>query len=58
MHNTAKNYTIEMEIFNDEDTNPDDKENNIKEKDKNNIDLPTADRYSHVVAIIHMCWKE
>lgn len=41
-------------MFDNKDTNPNDREEDIKEKDKDNIDLLMANTYSHIVAISRM----
>lgn len=45
---------MEIKIFDNKDTNPNDREEDIKKKDKDNIDLLMASIYSHTVAISRM----
>lgn len=47
-----------MEKIDGEDTNADDREEDIEEKEEENINLPMADAFSHAVAITRMRWKE
>lgn len=49
---------MKTKIINDRDINADDKQENIEEKDKKNIDLPMADIFSHAVAIMRMRLRE
>ncbi len=58
LRNAAKNHAMETEMFDGEDTNADDKEEDIEEEGEENIDLPMADSYSHAVAITRMRWRE
>lgn len=54
LQNVAKNHIIEIEMFHSKDINSDDREKNIEEKDKDNIDLPIADIYLYTITIMHM----
>lgn len=51
MRNVAKNPTIEIDIINSNDSNADDIKEDLKEEDRKNLKLSTANSYSHVVAI-------
>lgn len=42
-------------MFEGEDTNPDNKKKDIKEKDEDNIDLLTADIYIHMQLLLRIC---
>lgn len=58
MQTKVKNCIIKIKIFDSEDTNPNDGEQNIDKKDKDNINLPTTDIYSYTVIITHICQRE
>lgn len=45
-----------MDIFVSEDTNHDNREEDIDEESEENINLPITDFYSHAVVIIHICY--
>lgn len=54
LQNAAKNYAMKTKMIDSEDINPNNREKDIEEEDKDNIYVPTADTYSHAVAIMHM----
>ncbi len=59
LRNVARNHqAADVEIFNGEDNNDDDREEEGEEELENNIDVPTADSYSHAVAITRMHWQK
>lgn len=58
LQNIAKNYFIEIKIFNSKETNPNNRKKNIEEEDKKNINLPIIDIYLYAIAIMHICWRE
>lgn len=45
-------------MFDNEGSNPDNREEDIEEKNENNIDLPITNTYSDAVAITYIRWKE
>lgn len=47
-----------MKIFDDNEDQAGNIEKDDEEKDKENIYIFFPDSYSHMVAIMHMCWKE
>lgn len=58
MQNTAKNHPTEIDLIDGEDVDVDNREKNVEGKDENNINLSTADSYSHAIAIARMHWRE
>lgn len=54
LRNAAKNHAMETEMFDGENTNSDNRKKDIEKEDKVNIDLPTANTYSHAVVITCM----
>lgn len=55
LRNVVKNrQTTDVDTFNNEDNNADDREKEGEEEQENDMDLPTADSYSHVVVIIRI----
>lgn len=58
MQNVAKNYIIEIEILNINNSIVDNIEEDIEKRDKRNLDLLTTDLYLYTVVIMHMYWRE
>ncbi len=59
LRNAASIHQVaDVEMFNNEEKNDDDREKEGEEEPEDNIDIPTADSYSHTVAIIHIHWRE
>ena len=58
LQNATKNKTIEPDVFNGNDSNDDNIEEDLEEGDGENLDLPTANSYSHAVAMTRKHWKE
>lgn len=54
MWNKAKNVIIEIDIFIGSKNNADDIEEDIEEKDGENLDLAIADSYLHAIAMTRM----
>lgn len=49
MQNVAKNLVIETDIFNNNDSNADNIEKDLKEENRKNLELSMANPYSHAV---------
>lgn len=54
MQNVAKNHTMKIEMFDGKDTNANNKEKDIEDENKKNIDLSTTDIYSYIISIMYM----
>lgn len=55
LRNAAKNrQATDVDTFNNEDNNADDREKEGEEEQENDMDVPTVDSYSHVVVIIRI----
>lgn len=55
MWNIAKNYSIGIEIFDDNESQIGDIKKDEKEKDKKNIDVSIPDSYSYAITMICIC---
>lgn len=51
LRNTAKNPIIETDIINSNDSNANEIEEDLEEEDRENLELSTANSYSHAVII-------
>ncbi len=59
LRNAVRNYqAADAEMFDGEDNNDDDREEEGEKEPEDDIDVPTADFYSHAVTITHMHWRE
>lgn len=58
MTKALKDYVIEIKIFVDKNINTNDRKEDIKEKDENNIDLPIINLNFYILIIIYIYQKE
>ena len=56
--NVVKNHSMEIEILNGDKSQTGDIGEDDKEEDNENIDLPTADLYSHAAVMMRMRWRK
>lgn len=54
LQNTAKNHPIKTKIFDSEDISANNRQEDIEEQDKKNINLLILDLYSYITAITYM----
>lgn len=58
MQKVIRIYIIELDIFDDDNSNADNVKDNIEKNDSKNLSLLIANLYSYVVAIIYIHWKK
>lgn len=58
LRNIMRNYPIEMEKLDDDKSLGDYIEKDGEKEDEENINVPTADLYSHTVTMIQILWRK